>query len=332
MPPTRRRALIAPGLLVLVLLLAFASLAVGARTTGLDVVWEALVAPDPANGDHLVVASRFARTVDGLVVGAGLGLAGATLQGITRNPLADPGILGVNAGAAVAVIIALAAGVGSLPGTAAAAIVGALAAFALVYLVAAASPGGVQPIRLALAGAAVAAGLTSVVAAIALLRPAALERFRFWQAGVLGTRGLDALPGAIGFFIVGAALCLSTAAALNRLSLGDDSARSLGTPVTLVRSLGALGAVTLAGAATALVGPIGFVGLVVPHLVRLSFGPDHRWLLPLSMLAGSALLLAADLVGRLAAPPGEVAVGVMTALLGAPVMVILVRRRGAVAA
>lgn len=323
----RRYAVAAPFLVGVVVLLAFGSLAVGARSTGPDVVWSALTTPGTADGDHLVVLARLARTVDGLVVGASLGLAGATMQAITRNPLADPGILGVNAGASVAVILALALGVGSLPGIALAATVGALVAFVVVYAIAALSPGGPQPITLAIGGAAVGAGLTSVVAAIALLRPAALERFRFWQAGVLGTRGVESVPGVAVFLVVGAVLCLATARALNQLSLGDDVARSLGSHVAAVRALAALGAVMLAGTATALVGPIGFVGLVVPHLVRLTCGPDHRFLLPLSMLAGAALLLGADIVGRTAAPPGEIAVGIMTALLGAPVMVVLVHRR-----
>lgn len=327
MSTARRYAVAAPILVGLVALLTFGSLAVGARGTAPAVVWSALTTPGTTDGDHLVVLARLARTVDGLVVGAALGLAGATMQAITRNPLADPGILGVNASASLAVITALALGVGSLPGMAVAATVGALAAFLVVYAIAALSPGGPQPITLAIGGAAVGAGLTSVVAAIALLRPAALERFRFWQAGVLGTRGLDAVPGVVAFLVVGTILCLSTARTLNQLALGDDVARSLGSPVAAVRVSAAIGAVMLAGTATALVGPIGFVGLVVPHLVRLTCGPDHRFLLPCSMLAGAALLLGADIGGRTAAPPGEIAVGVMTALLGAPVMIVLVRRR-----
>jgi iron complex transport system permease protein len=327
LPAQRRYAVATPLLLGVLVLLSFGSLAAGARSTAPDVVWAALTTPGASDGDHLVVLARMARTVDGLVVGAALGLSGATMQAITRNPLADPGILGVNAGASLAVIAALALGVGSLPGMAVAATVGALVAFVVVYAIAAVSPGGAQPITLAIGGAAMGAGLTSIVAAIALLRPAALERFRFWQAGVLGTRGLGSLPEVALFLGIGAVLCLSTARVLNQLALGDDVARSLGSPVRGVRVAAALGAVLLAGTATALVGPVGFVGLVVPHLVRLACGPDHRFLLPLSMLAGAALLVGADIVGRTAAPPGEIAVGVMTALLGAPIMIVLVRQR-----
>ncbi|RMB58170.1 FecCD family ABC transporter permease [Tessaracoccus antarcticus] len=330
-PTARRSVALAVALLLLVGVLTAASLAVGARHTPLDVVWQALLDPTSTLGDHLVVRARIARTVDALVVGAALGLAGSSMQGITRNPLADPGILGVNAGAAAAIVLVLStfqlSGVTSM---AVAGTLGALGAFALVYAVAAAAPGGAQPIKLALVGAAINAGLSSVTSGWLLLHPAALERFRFWQVGTLGVRGLSELPATLWLLGGGAALCLAGGRSLNLMALGDDAASALGSRVQLARTASALGAALLAGTSTALVGPVAFVGLVVPHVLRLWVGTDYRALLPMSLLAGPVLLLAADTVGRVIAPPGEVQVGIMTAIVGAPVMIALVRGRGRV--
>lgn len=321
-----RYAVAAVALVVLVALLVVASLAIGARHTPLDVVWQALFTPDLTSGDQLVVRERIARTLDGLVVGAALGLAGTSMQGITRNPLADPGILGVNAGASAAVVGAIALfGISGVTGLAVAGTVGALVAFALVYAVAAASPGGAQPIKLAIAGAATNAGLASLMAAVLVMQPAVLDRFRYWQAGVLGVRGVEEIPAASGLLVAGTLLCLAGARSLNLLALGDDAAAALGTRVNLARATSALGGVLLAGTATALVGPIGFVGLVVPHVLRSLVGGDYRALLPLSLLGGPALLLAADTLGRVIAPPSEVQVAVMAAIVGAPFMILLLR-------
>ncbi len=330
-PAMLRPAVVAVALLLLVGVLTATSLAVGARPTSFEVVWQALVDPASTLGDHLVVRARMARTVDAIVVGAALGLAGASMQGITRNPLADPGILGVNAGAAAAIVMALA--VFNVAGTAPLAIagtLGALGAFALVYAVASAARGGAQPIKLALVGAAINAGLFSVTSGWLLLSPATLERFRFWQVGVLGVRGLDQLPATAWLLGVGAILCLAGARSLNLMALGDDAAAALGAHVQFARLTSAVGTALLAGTSVALVGPIAFVGLVVPHVLRLWVGTNHRLLLPLSVLAGPVLLLAGDTIGRVIAPPGEVAVGVMTAVVGAPVMIAVVRGRGRV--
>jgi len=328
--PTKRRSLgVAVALLLLVGVLTVASLAVGARPTAPEVVWQALIDPASTVGDHLVVRARIARTVDALVVGAALGLAGGSMQGITRNPLADPGILGVNAGAAAAIVMALAVfNIAGIAPLAIAGALGALGAFALVYAVAAAAPGGAQPMKLALVGSAINAGLFSVTSGWLLLSPAALERFRFWQVGVLGVRGLNELPATLWLLGAGLVLCLAGARPLNLMALGDDAATALGSHVQLTRLASALGCALLAGTSVALVGPIAFVGLVVPHVLRLFVGTDHRVLLPLCVLGGPVLLLAGDTVGRVIAPPGEIAVGVMTALVGAPVMIALVRGRG----
>ncbi|MGO1384493.1 MAG: FecCD family ABC transporter permease [Arachnia sp.] len=328
--PTKRRSLgVAVALLLLVGVLTVTSLAVGARPTAPEVVWQALMDPASTVGDHLVVRARMARTVDALVVGAALGLAGASMQGITRNPLADPGILGVNAGAAAAIVLSLSIfNIGGIAPLAIAGTLGALGAFALVYAVAAAAPGGAQPMKLALVGAAINAGLFSVTSGWLLLSPAALERFRFWQVGVLGVRGLSELPATLWLLGAGLVLCLAGARPLNLMALGDDAARALGSRVHLARLSSAVGSALLAGTSVALVGPIAFVGLVVPHVLRLFVGTDHRILLPLCALAGPVLLLAGDTIGRIVAPPGEIAVGVMTALVGAPVMIALVHGRG----
>lgn len=327
-----RRGALRPAGLVLVLLAAllaaaFLSLLVGARPIAPHTVWEALTNFDAANGDHAVVHSRIPRTVAGLLIGAALGLAGAGMQGIARNPLADPGILGVNAGAALAVVLGIQFfAVGTLQGYILFAFTGAAAAAVLVYLVASLGREGATPMKLALAGAAMAAGMGSLTSAVLMTGQEALDRFRFWQVGTLGAREVPEMLSVLPFLGLGALLVLLGARLFNALSLGDDSARGLGFRVGRGRAVSATGVVLLCGAATALAGPIGFVGLIVPHAVRALIGSDYRWLLPLSMLAGPVLLLCADVLGRVIAPPAEVQVGVMTAVIGAPIFLWLLRR------
>jgi iron complex transport system permease protein len=304
-----------------------ASLAIGARGLAGGVVWDALTRFDPTNGDHAVVRARIPRTALGLLAGGALGLAGAAMQGVTRNPLADPGIIGVNAGAALAVVTGIYVfGVTSLTGYIWFAFIGAAAAAAVVYLIASLGGDGATPVKLALAGAALSAGLYSLMNVILVSSRDTLDRFRFWQVG--GIAGRDwavVLPG-LPFLAAGALLVLFTGRILNSLALGDDIARGLGLRVGPARGLTALGIVLLCGAATALAGPIGFVGLVIPHAVRFLAGPDYRWILPFSLILAPALLLAADVAGRVILLPGEVPAGIMTALVGAPVFVWLVRR------
>ncbi|CEA09174.1 putative siderophore transport system permease protein YfiZ precursor [Arthrobacter saudimassiliensis] len=323
----RRAAGLAAAVVVL-LLAALASVAFGARQVSFPTVLEALTAFDPANGDHAVVLSRVPRTVTGLLVGAALGLAGAALQGVTRNPLADPGILGLNAGAAFAVVTAIYVfGVTSLAGYVWFALAGTAAAAAVVYAVASMGREGATPVKLALAGAALSAGLTSLLSAVLVGSQQTLDTFRFWQVGSVSGRGWDILAPVAPFLAVGALLVLGAGRVLNGLSLGDDVARALGQRVGLTRGVTAAGVVLLCGAATAAAGPIAFLGLVVPHAVRGLTGPDYRWILPFSALLAPALLLVADVVGRLVLPPGEIPVGIMTAVLGAPVFIWLIRRR-----
>lgn len=312
---------------VVLALVAGASLAIGARDLAPATVWQALVQFDPHNGDHAVVHARIPRTVLGLLAGGALGLAGAAMQGVARNPLADPGIMGVNAGAALAVVTGIYVfDVSSLSGYIWFAFAGAAAAAVVVYLVASLGREGASPVKLALAGAALSAGLYSLMNVILVSSQDTLDRFRFWQVG--GVAGRDwsvVLPG-LPFLAAGALIVLLTGRILNSLALGDDIARGLGQRVGLSRAVTALGIVLLAGSATALAGPIGFVGLVIPHAVRFLTGPDYRWILPFSLVAAPVLLLAADIVGRVILLPGEVPAGIMTALVGAPVFVWLVRR------
>ena len=304
-----------------------ASLAIGARGLSLETVWQALTQFDPANGDHAVVHARIPRTVLGLLAGGALGLAGAAMQGVARNPLADPGIIGINAGAALAVVTGIYVfGVASLSGYIWFAFLGAAAAAVLVYLVASLGRDGATPVKLALAGAALSAGLFSLMNVILVSSRDTLDRFRFWQVGGIAGRDWSVILPALPFLLLGAAIVLATGRILNNLALGDDIARGLGQRVGLVRGVTALGIVLLCGSATALAGPIGFVGLIIPHAVRFLTGPDYRWILPFSLVLAPALLLAADVAGRVILLPGEVPAGIMTALIGAPVFVWLVRR------
>lgn len=322
----RQTAWLLAAVVVLVLVSAV-SLAVGARGLPLETVWQALTQFDPANGDHAVVRARIPRTALGLLAGGALGLAGAAMQGVARNPLADPGIMGVNAGAALAVVTGIYVfGVSSLTGYIWFAFIGAAAAAAVVYLIASLGRDGATPVKLALAGAALSAGLYSLMNVILVSSQDTLDRFRFWQVGgIAGREWSVVLPG-LPFLVLGGAIVLATGRVLNSLALGDDMARGLGQRVGLVRGVTALGIVLLCGSATALAGPIGFVGLVIPHAVRFLTGPDYRWILPFSLVLAPALLLGADVIGRVVLLPGEVPAGIMTALVGAPVFVWLVRR------
>ena len=323
----RRRAAWLAGAVVVLVLVAGTSLAVGARDVPLGMVWQALTAFDPTNGDHAVVRARIPRTVLGLLAGGALGLAGAAMQGVARNPLADPGIIGVNAGAALAVVTGIyVLGVATFTGYIWFAFGGAAAAATVVYLIASLGRDGATPVKLALAGAALSAGLSSLMNIILVSSQDTLDRFRFWQVGGIAGRDWQVLLPGLPFLAAGALIVLLAGRTLNSLALGDDVARGLGQRVGLSRAVAALGIVLLCGTATALAGPIGFVGLVIPHAVRFLTGPDYRWILPFSLVAAPALLLGADIIGRVVLLPGEVPAGIMTALVGAPVLVWLIRR------
>lgn len=319
--------------LLLVVAASAASLVWGTRDIALSTVWDALWHPVAGNTDHVVVRDqRLPRTLLGLVAGVALGLTGALLQGLTRNPLADPGLLGVNAGSSLAVVGAIAVlGLTDVGQFVWFAYAGAALAAVLVYGVASAGWEGPTPVRLALVGAATTATLTSVITLVLLTDRQVLEQYRFWSVGSLTGRDLDILAPVALPLVAGVVLALCSARFLDAMALGDDLARGLGQDVARGRLVVLLAAVLLAGSATAMVGPIAFVGLMVPHVARTLVGPDYRWVLPISAVLGPVLLLTADVVGRLVARPSEIEAGLVVAVVGAPVLVALVRRGRGVA-
>ncbi|GGY75194.1 iron ABC transporter permease [Streptomyces olivaceoviridis] len=326
-PPTRRAAR-ALGLLlsvVLLVLVALASIAIGAKALSLDQVWHGLFHDTGTYGD-VVVDERLSRTALGLLAGAALGLSGAVLQALTRNPLAEPGLLGMNAGASAAVVTAMTYfGVTSLSGYVWFAFLGAAAVGALVWFLGGSR--GATPVRLALAGTAISAALYGYLQAVMITDGAALGKMRFWTVGSLVSATNSTIAQVLPFLAVGTVLALALARPLNAVEMGDDTARALGANLGRTRALAMLAAVVLCGAATAACGPIVFVGLMVPHVVRSFTGPDLRWILPYATVLAPVLLLGADVVGRVVARPAELQVGIVTAIIGGPVFIFLVRRR-----
>lgn len=288
-------------------------------------MWHGLF-DDTGTFSDVVVGERLARTLLGLLAGVALGLSGAVLQALTRNPLADPGLLGINMGASAAVVTAVSFfGVTSLTGYVWFAFLGAAAVGVLVYVL-----GGTRsatPVRLALAGTAISAALYGYLQAVMIMDNAALGKMRFWTVGSLVSADMSTIRQVLPFIAVGSVLALALARPLNAMAMGDDMARALGANLNRTRALSMAAATLLCGAATAACGPIVFVGLMVPHVVRSFTGPDLRWILPFSAVLSPVLLLGADVVGRLVARPAEVQVGIVTAIIGGPVFIYLVRRR-----
>ncbi|MFF1393743.1 FecCD family ABC transporter permease [Streptomyces sp. NPDC058287] len=326
--PPNRRAIRAVGLLgavVVLVLLLVVSIAIGAKPLSVDQVWHGLF-DDTGTFSDVVVGERLARTLLGLLAGVALGLSGAVLQALTRNPLADPGLLGINMGASAAVVTAVSFfGVTSLTGYVWFAFLGAAAVGVLVYVL-----GGTRsatPVRLALAGTAISAALYGYLQAVMIMDNAALGKMRFWTVGSLVSADMSTIRQVLPFIAVGSVLALGLARPLNAMAMGDDTARALGANLNRTRALSMAAATLLCGAATAACGPIVFVGLMVPHVVRSFTGPDLRWILPFSAVLSPVLLLGADVVGRLVARPAEVQVGIVTAIIGGPVFIYLVRRR-----
>ncbi|MFI9549883.1 FecCD family ABC transporter permease [Streptomyces sp. NPDC052016] len=326
-PPTRR-AIRSLGLLVAVLVLllvAVASIAIGAKELSLAQVWHGLFEDTGTYGD-VVVGERVLRIVLGLLVGAALGLSGSVLQALTRNPLADPGLLGINAGASAAVVTAITyLGVTSLTGYVWFAFLGAAAVGALVWFLGGSR--GATPVRLALAGTALSAALFGYVQAVMIMDKAALARMRFWTVGSLSSATEDTIWQVLPFLVAGTLLSFAVARPLNAMAMGDDTAKALGAHLNRTRALSMLAATVLCGAATAACGPIVFVGLMVPHVVRSFTGPDMRWIMPFAAILSPVLLLGSDVLGRVVARPSEVQVGIITAIIGGPVFIFLVRRR-----
>ncbi|BAG18234.1 MULTISPECIES: FecCD family ABC transporter permease [Streptomyces] len=333
-PARWRPALLVAALGALLVLLCLLSLGLGALGIPPGDVLKALTGqPTGPRVEDVVLSVRVPRTALGLAAGAALGLSGCVMQALTRNPLADPGILGVSAGAAFAIVLAAGvAGIGSLLGYIWFAFAGAMAASVVVYLLGRLGRSGSTPVKLALAGVAVTAVLSSLTSAVVLTDPAALDRFRFWSAGSLADQDAATVLRVLPFLGLGALLALASAPALNSLALGDDVAASLGRRLGLVRLQGVVAVTLLTGAAVAVIGPVVFIGLVVPHVARVlaqyaGLGPDHRWLLPLSAALAAALLLGADILGRVIARPVEVQAGIIVAFIGGPFFIALVRRR-----
>ncbi|NGO70084.1 iron chelate uptake ABC transporter family permease subunit [Streptomyces sp. SB3404] len=329
------RPLLLVGALAAVLaVLCVLSLMLGAASLSPADVLRALFGAAPSRYvENVVWSARVPRTGLGLAAGAALGLAGALMQALTRNPLADPGVLGVSAGASFAIVLAIGVfGLGSFYGYVWFAFAGAFAASVVVYLLGRLGRSGPTPVKLALGGVAVTSLLTSVTSAISLTNPEALDRFRFFTAGTMADQDSGAVLRVLPFIAVGVVLALACAPALNSLALGEDVAASHGRRLGLIRLQGVAAVTLLTGAAVAVIGPIIFIGLVVPHIVRVlaqaaGIGPDQRWLLPLSALLAPSLLLAADILGRVIARPTEVQAGIIVAFLGGPFFIAMVRRR-----
>ncbi|WP_333826618.1 FecCD family ABC transporter permease [Pararhodobacter sp.] len=330
---TRARHRTGPAAGMLALVVAFAaSLSLGDRAIPLTEVARALWSSD-GSAAHLIVQSiRLPRSLMAVEIGAALGVAGALMQAMTRNPLADPGLLGINAGAGLFVLIAVSLlGVGSLQGLIWFALLGALAGSAATWGIAAAGGRAASPVTLTLAGIAVGAVLTGLATALALMDPEAFDRLRHWSAGSLGGARMQNVATALPFIASGLVLAALCARPLDALAMGDDLAVALGARIGLLRTLVILAVTLLAGAATAVAGPVAFIGLMAPHVVRWWTGPDQRRILAGSALVAPVLVLSADVLGRLVLTTGEVPVSIVTAFLGAPLLIALARRRGMLA-
>lgn len=321
------RAIAVPGLLLLLVIATALSLIIGAKSLPISVVAQALTGTCQSADCTIVLDARLPRTLAGLLAGGALGLAGALMQTLTRNPLADPGLLGVNAGASFAIVLGAALfGFSTPQEQLVMAFIGALMASLVVAFTGSQGGGQLSPVRLTLAGVALAAVLEGLTSGISLLNPDVYDSLRYWQAGSLDIRNLQTLKVVIVPVLIAGATALMLSRALNSLSLGSDTATALGSKVARTQLIGLLAITVLCGSATAIVGPIAFIGLMMPHMSRWLVGADHRWSLPVTLIATPVLLLFADIIGRLIVP-GELRVSVVSAFIGAPVLIFLVRRR-----
>ncbi|MET7357752.1 iron ABC transporter permease [Streptomyces sp. NPDC005562] len=329
----RRKRLVGLAVLAAALVIAAAlSLAVGARSLSPTEVWHGLFAA-PESDQRLteirliVQTVRLPRTVLAIVAGIALGVGGALIQGYTRNPIADTGLLGVNAGASFAVVSVIAVfGLSNPFQYVWFAFLGAAVSGVVVFGLASIGRGAGNPLTLALAGQGITVFLAAMTTAVALSDQKSLNALRFWNAGSVAGVGFDVIWPVTLFIGVGLVLALSRLPALNLLNLGEDVARGLGVNLALSRTIGILAITLLAGAATAACGPIAFLGLMVAHVARHLTGPDYRWLVPYAGLLGAVVLLVCDIVGRLVVRPGELEAGVVVALLGAPFFAVMVWR------
>ena len=313
--------------LALLSIMAIFSISLGAKSIAFTKVIDVLLGNDPDSLEATIILQRIPRTVFGILAGGALGISGALMQSITRNPIADPSILGVNTGASLFVV----AGIAFFNITVAyqyiwLAIIGAGVTAVFVYSVASMGKDGATPLKLALSGSAVSIVLGSLVSTIMLPNNRVMEAFRFWQVGSIGSATWENIMLISPFLIVGFIISMFISGYLNNLALGDEAATSLGTNVVMTRTIGALSSVLLCGATTALAGPIGFVGLIIPHIIRLIFGSEMSKMLPLSFLGSAILMLISDIIGRIISLPGETEVGIVTAVIGAPVFIMAIRK------
>lgn len=301
-----------------------ASLAFGSRTVGWNEILDGLFHPEVQSHGANVVRQRIARTVFSLLCGAALGVSGALMQSVTRNPIADPSILGVNTGAALFVVCGISFfHIGTAGQYIWFALVGAILTAIFVFGIGSMGSGGATPLKLVLAGAATSAALSSLVMAIMIPRSNVMDQFRFWQVGSVGAGNWDSISIFLPFLLIGILIALFSAPGLNALALGDEAAKGLGVRTGTLRLVAAFGGVLLCGAATALAGPIGFIGLLATHVIRLIIGPDLRYIIPMSALAGAIILTISDVCGRIIGSPGELEVGVVTAFIGAPILILI---------
>lgn len=320
----KKVALLFVSSIVVILLCIFLSIVLGSRQVSIEDVVAGLFGNAQQSLGAAVVNGRIVRTVFGLVAGAALGVSGALMQAITRNPIADPSVLGVNTGASLFVVIGIAfLGISTAVQYIWLALLGAGLTAVFVYGIGSMGRGGATPIKLALAGAATSAALSSLVTAIMLPRGQVMDVFRFWQVGSVGGATWDSILLISPFLVAGMLIGIFSAPGLNALALGDDVATGLGVNTSVLRTVSATAGVMLCGAITALAGPIGFVGLMAPHVVRLILGPDQRVMIPMSAVVGACVLSLSDVIGRMLGRPGELEVGVVTAFIGAPVLVII---------
>ena len=313
--------------LTLLSIMAIFSISLGAKSIAFTKAIDVLLGNDPDSLETAIILQRIPRTVFGILAGGALGISGALMQSITRNPIADPSILGVNTGASLFVV----AGIAFFNITVAyqyiwLAIIGAGVTAVFVYSVASMGKDGATPLKLALSGSAVSIVLGSLVSTIMLPNNRVMEAFRFWQVGSIGSATWENIMLISPFLIVGFIISMFISGYLNNLALGDEAATALGTNVVMTRTIGALSSVLLCGATTALAGPIGFVGLIIPHIIRLIFGSEMSKMLPLSFLGSAILMLVSDIIGRIISLPGETEVGIVTAVIGAPVFILAIRK------
>lgn len=303
-----------------------ASITWGAADIAFRDIYDSFTAFDGSTNHLIIRTVRLPRSLIAMLVGASLAVAGAIMQGLTRNPLASPGILGVNAGAAFAVVVGtFIAGSSSLTVYAWYAFAGAAISATAVYFLGSLGRGGLTPFNLTIAGAALTAFISSITSGILILSQRTLEEIRFWLAGSVAGRDLNLLLQVLPYICVGLVLAIALSRQITILSLGEDTARSLGQSTALIKILAAISIILLAGASVAIAGPIGFVGLIVPHIVRMLVGVDYCWILPYSAILGAIVMLIADLAGRIVIQPSELPVGLVMPLIGAPFFIYLIR-------